>query len=102
MAAEWPIEVNILLYLVIETFKTPGAVEVYQRAKDAGRLLPDGLQYISSWVDFDFKRCFQLMHADQEELFDEWIHHWNDLVEFEVIPVRTSAAAMEVIKPLLK
>jgi uncharacterized protein DUF3303 len=43
-----------------------------------------------------------LMHADKEELFDEWIHHWNDLVEFEVIPVRTSAAAMEVIKPLLK
>ncbi|MES1245236.1 MAG: DUF3303 family protein [Acidobacteriota bacterium] len=79
------------LYMVVETFKD--ATEVYRRSAERGRLLPDGLLYVSSWVDLDFRRCFQLMETDDPSLFDAWIQAWSDLVEFEVIPVRTSAEA---------
>ncbi len=81
--------------MVIETFKNPGAIEVYRRARESGRLLPQGLEYVSSWVDFSFTRCFQLMKTDQESLFERWTSRWNDLVDFEIIPVQTSAEAME-------
>jgi hypothetical protein len=90
-----------VLYMVIERYKTPGAVEIYRRAKDQGRMLPDGLEYVSSWVDSDFTMCFQLMKTDDINLFAEWIAHWNDLVEFQVIPVNTSADAMQIIAPKL-
>jgi hypothetical protein len=85
-----------MLYMVVERFKTPGAVEVYGRAGARGRMMPEGLRYISSWVDLDFTRCFQLMETDNRSLFDEWTSHWQDLVEFEIIPVRTSAEAAQL------
>lgn len=87
-----------MLYMVIERFKTPGAIDVYRRARDRGRLMPEGLEYISSWVDFDFTKCFQLMKTENKGLLEQWISHWTDLVDFEVIPVQTSAEAMETIK----
>jgi Protein of unknown function (DUF3303) len=90
-----------VLYMVIERFKEPGAVAVYRRARDRGRLLPAGLEYVSSWVDLEFRRCFQLMETDDPGLFDSWIDQWRDLVEFEVIPVRPSAEASTVIAPRL-
>lgn len=90
-----------MLYMVIEQFKTEGAAQVYRRAKEQGRMLPDGLEYVSSWVDLDFAICFQLMKTDDESLFEQWTSHWNDLVDFKIIPVRTSAEAFEVIAPRL-
>jgi hypothetical protein len=90
-----------MLYMVIERFKTPGAIEIYRRARDQGRLLPDGLEYISSWVDVDFTTCFQLMQTDNEALFKVWVSHWQDLAEFEIMPVQTSAEAMQAIAPRL-
>ena len=90
-----------MLYMIIERFRTPGALEVYRRARDKGRMMPDGLEYVSSWVDLHFTRCFQLMKTDDEKLLAQWMRNWNDLVEFEVIPVRNSAEAMESIRPLL-
>lgn len=90
-----------MLYMVIEKFKTPGAVEVYRRARDRGRLMPDGLDYVSSWIDHNFTICFQLMQTDNEQLFDRWIEQWQDLVDFEIIPVQTSAEAMQAIAPHL-
>jgi len=87
--------------MVIETFKTPGAIDVYRRARDKGRMLPDGLEYVSSWIDFDFKRCWQLMKTEKKELLQEWIDHWSDLVEFEIIAVQTSSEAMEAMKSRL-
>jgi hypothetical protein len=90
-----------LLYMVIERFKTPGAIEVYRRARERGRLMPAGLEYVSSWVDFNFTQCFQLMKAEDEKLLKEWTDHWIDLVDFEIIPVQTSAEAMEAIRPRL-
>jgi len=90
-----------MLYMVFERFKTPGAVEIYRRARDQGRMLPKGLEYVSSWVDLEFTKCIQLMKTDRVELFDEWTNHWKDLVEFEIVPVRSSAEAMQVIGPRL-
>ncbi len=90
-----------MLYMVVEHYKTPGALEIYRRARDRGRLLPEGLRYQSSWVDLDFATCYQLMETDQPELFNAWTAAWKDLVDFEIVPVRTSAEAVRVITPLL-
>jgi hypothetical protein len=90
-----------MLYMVVERFKTSGAIEVYRRARDQGRMLPEGLAYVSSWVDPDFTICFQLMQTEDETLFEQWISHWQDLVAFEIIPVQSSAEAMTAIAPHL-
>jgi Protein of unknown function (DUF3303) len=90
-----------MLYMVLERFKTPGAVEIYRRSKDQGRMLPDGLEYVSSWVDLNFTKCFQIMKTADEQLFHQWTNRWKDLVEFEIIPIRTSAEAMQAIGPRL-
>jgi hypothetical protein len=87
--------------MVIERFKTPGAIEIYRRARDKGRMLPEGLEYVSSWVDSDFTICFQLMKSDDIRLFETWLSQWNDLVEFEIVPVQTSAEAIQAIAPRL-
>jgi len=84
-----------MLYMVIEHFRPGGAPAVYQRARERGRLMPDGVRYVSSWVEPDFGRCFQVMEADDSSLLRQWTDAWEDLVEFEVIPVITSAEAAE-------
>jgi hypothetical protein len=78
--------------MVVERF-VRGAAPVYERAADRGRLLPQGLAYVDSWVDERLDRCFQLMETDEPRLFDEWIARWSDLAEFEIVPVITSAEA---------
>jgi len=79
-------------YMVVETF-LHGAEPVYKRAAEQGRMLPEGLEYVDSWVSDDLRRCWQLMEADDVALFDEWIARWSDLASFEVIPVVGSAEA---------
>jgi hypothetical protein len=83
--------------MVVERF-TRGAGPVYERAAEQGRLLPDGLIYVDSWVDERLDRCFQLMETDDPRLFDEWIARWSDLAEFEVVPVITSGEASERVR----
>ena len=90
-----------MLYLVIERFKQGAAEEVYRRARNKGRMLPEGLEYVSSWVDLEFKTCYQLMRTEDASLFAAWTDAWQDLVEFEIVPVRTSAEAAQVIAPQL-
>jgi Protein of unknown function (DUF3303) len=90
-----------MLYMVVERFKEGGAPEVYRRARDKGRMIPDGLEYVSSWVDLEFKVCYQLMRTEDPSLFAVWTNAWNDLVEFEITPVRVSAEAAEAIAPHL-
>ena len=90
-----------MLYMVVEHFKDGAAVEVYRRARDQGRLLPAGLEYVSSWVALDFGTCYQLMQTEDAALFSIWTEAWQDLVEFDIIPVRTSAEAAEFIAPQL-
>ena len=89
------------LYMVIEHFKGGDVVPVYRRFRDHGRLAPQGLTYVSSWVDTEFRLCYQLMETDDPQLLDDWIAHWSDLVDFEVSPVITSAEAAERIAPRL-
>jgi hypothetical protein len=80
-------------YMVIETY-AEGPGPVYARAAAQGRMLPEGLVYLDSWVDADrLDRCFQLMETDDRTLLDEWIGLWSDIVAFEVVPVIDSAAA---------
>lgn len=79
-----------MLFMVIERFKDGKAKEIYHRYNQKGRMLPEGLKYIDSWVEVNFNRCFQLMECDDLRLFQEWILQWQDLVEFEVIPVVSS------------
>ena len=81
------------LYMVVEHFKNGDAAPVYRRFRDHGRLAPEGLVYVSSWVDTGLERCSQLMETDDRRLLDEWLARWNDLVEFEVIPVLSSEEA---------
>ena len=81
-----------MLYMVIEHFRH-GAAPVYERFHTRGRLAPDGLRYINSWVTPDLGRCYQVMECDDRALLDRWIAAWEDLVEFDVHPVITSAEA---------
>lgn len=86
-----------ILYMVVEHFKNKDAVSVYQRLRDHGRMAPQGLVYVSSWVDEKLERCFQLMETEDPALLDQWIANWSDLVDFEVYPVLTSKEAAEKI-----
>jgi hypothetical protein len=90
-----------MLYMIVESFKNADPTPVYRRFRDRGRLAPDGLIYVTSWVDEDLSRCYQLMKTTDRELIDRWIANWNDLVEFEVYPVITSKEAADRIMPLL-
>ena len=90
-----------MLYMVIEHFKDGAGIEVYRRFRDRGRMAPDGLEYVSSWVETDYSRCFQVMQTDDRALLEEWIARWSDLIEFEVRPVLTSADAAAAIAPAL-
>ena len=90
-----------MLFMVIEHFRPGQAPEVYRRFRDRGRMAPDGVVYHASWVDLDFHRCFQVMEAADEAQLGEWTRHWVDLVDFEVVPVRTSAEAAAVMGPRL-
>jgi hypothetical protein len=86
-----------MLYIVIERFREGMAPEIYRRAREQGRMLPDGLEYISSWVDLEFKTCYQLMRTDDASLFTVWTDAWKDLVEFEIVLVRPSVEAAQVM-----
>ena len=86
-----------MLFMIVENFKNKDAVPVYQRFREKGRLAPDGLKYVSSWVDEEFQKCFQLMETDDVNLIKEWISNWDDIVDFEVYPVMTSKQAAEKI-----
>jgi hypothetical protein len=89
-----------MLFMVIEHFRGD-PVSVYRRFRDRGRLAPDGLRYVTSWVTTDLQRCFQVMECEDRGLLDQWIGQWEDLVDFEVIEVTTSADAARVIAPRL-
>lgn len=86
-----------MLFMVIEHFKNRDAAPVYTRFQEKGRMMPEGLKYIDSWVEPNFERCFQLMETDDPALFQEWIDNWSDLADFEVVPVVTSAEARNLV-----
>jgi len=85
--------------MVVEHFKDAAAI--YRRFRERGRMAPDGLTYVSSWVDEKLERCFQLMEAEDRKHLDEWVGNWSDLVAFEVYPVISSKEAAERVSSLL-
>jgi hypothetical protein len=87
--------------MVVEQFKNRDPVPVYRRFRDCGRLMPEGLQYVSSWVDERLERCFQLMETSDRKLLDDWMSHWSDLMDFEVYPVISSGEVVEKVSPRL-
>jgi hypothetical protein len=89
------------LYMVVERFKGGDALPVYRRFRDRGRIMPEGLRYVSSWVTEDLRSCFQVMECEDLELLEQWMVQWKDLVEFDVIPVITSAEAVATVTPKL-
>ena len=88
-------------FMVIERFKNRDAKAVYRRFREQGRGAPEGLTYVSSWIEVNFDRCFQVMECDDPSLLEEWTAQWRDLQEFEVVPVLTSAEAFDQISPQL-
>jgi hypothetical protein len=90
-----------MLYMVIERFKNQDAKAVYRRFHEKGRLAPDGLTYVDSWVETNFDRRFQLMECEEVRLLEEWAAHWRDLVEFEFVPVRRTKETVELLAPEL-
>jgi len=90
-----------MLYMIIENFRDGDARPVYRRFRDRGRLAPDGLRYVSSWVTSDLRRCYQVMECDDVALVEEWMRAWQDIVDFECIPVMTSAEAASAVAPNL-
>jgi Domain of unknown function (DUF3303) len=90
-----------MLYMIVEHFRGGDPVPVYRRFRDHGRLAPEGLRYVTSWVTGDLRRCFQIMECDDPELLAQWTSRWEDLIEFEVLPVVTSAEAVAAVTPRL-
>jgi hypothetical protein len=88
-----------MLFMVIERFRNRDAKAVYRRFRDDGRMMPDGLRYVDSWIELNFDRCFQLMECDDARLLQQWIVNWTDLIEFEVVPVATSEETRAVVLP---
>ena len=86
-----------MVYMIIERFHTGKGKMIYERFAEKGRLLPAGVNYLDSWIKEDVSICYQLMRSDSVEKIHEWISHWNDLADFEVIPVINSDEAKEKI-----
>ena len=89
-------------YLVIESFRGGDPVPVYVRFRRQGRMMPEGLHYVSSWITEDLSRCYQVMECADRSLLDAWMAQWSDLMAFEVLPVLTSAQVLERIAPRLE
>jgi len=90
-----------MLFMVVEHFKNGDAAPVYRRFREQGRLAPPGVNYVNSWVTSDLARCFQIMEAPDRALLDQWLARWMDLVDFDVVPVITSAEAAASVAPRL-
>jgi uncharacterized protein DUF3303 len=89
-----------MLIMVIERFAPGAAADIYRRVREQDRSLPDGLTYVDSWVRADLGGCYQLMHCDDPALLQEWIAAWNDLSEFEIVPVVPSKQTQALFERL--
>ena len=88
-------------FMIIERFHNRDPVPIYRRLRDKGRQMPDGVHYVSSWIEVNFARCFQVMECDDQTLLQRWMAQWSDLMDFEVVPVRTSVETRATVEPLL-
>ena len=86
-----------MLFMVVERFRDRDAKAVYRRLRDQGRMMPDGLNYVGSWIEANFDRCFQLMECDDARLLQDWLLSWSDLMECEIVPVVPSDQTRELV-----
>jgi hypothetical protein len=84
-----------MLYMVIEHFHPGKVKELYRRFDEKGRMLPEGVKYINSWVNEEMTLCYQVMESDSVDKLHEWFKNWNDIVDFKVIPVTSTAEAKQ-------
>jgi Protein of unknown function (DUF3303) len=91
-----------MLFMVIERFRDRDAKAVYCRFREQGRMMPDGLKYVGSWIEANFGRCFQLMECDDPRLLQEWLLNWSDLMQCEIVPVVTSSETRELVEKHLR
>jgi hypothetical protein len=84
-----------MLFVIVEHFRNGDPGPVYARFRAHGRLAPDGLRYVASWVTEDLRHCYQVMECDDRDLLEKWMSAWSDLTDFEVYPVITSSEAAE-------
>ena len=89
-----------MLFMVIEHFRGRDARGVYRRFRERGRMAPEGLAYVGSWIEVNFDRCFQLMECADARLLQEWIAAWADLADFEIVPVVPSADTAALMERL--
>jgi len=90
-----------MLFMVVETFRNQDGKAVYRRFRDKGRQMPDGLQFVASWVQADLGRCFQVMECDDVTLLQRWVVQWSDVIEFEIVPVVAGKDTASALAPLL-
>jgi len=88
-----------MLFMVIENFRNQDAGSVYRRFREKGRLMPDGIEFIASWVEADLSRCFQLVETGDVTLLQRWVAEWRDIVEFEIVPVVSGKETGEALAP---
>ncbi|HKA08050.1 MAG TPA: DUF3303 family protein [Gemmataceae bacterium] len=88
-----------MLFMVIERFRDRDPAPIYARFREQGRMMPDGLRYVDSWVEANFDRCFQLMECDDTIMLQRWILQWRDLIDFEIVPVTSSQVVREMFPP---
>jgi len=87
--------------MIVEHYRNRDPVPVYRRFRDRGRLAPEGLTYVGSWITEDLGTCYQVMECRERALLDAWMEQWRDLVDFEVIPVLSSAEVQARVAPRL-
>ncbi|MCP4441780.1 MAG: DUF3303 domain-containing protein [Aureispira sp.] len=83
-------------YMIIEHFHQDKLKEIYDRFDKKGRLMPESVHYINSWIDEKVEVCYQVMEAESREKLLEWISNWEDVTDFEIIPVIDSAKARKI------
>jgi hypothetical protein len=86
-----------MLFMAIENFRNQDGKSVYRRFREKGRMVPDGITFVSSWVSADLGRCFQIMECDDVALLQRWVVQWSDLVEFEIVPVVPGKSTAEAL-----
>lgn len=87
-----------MLFMVIEHFDQARVKEIYARFHEHGRMMPEGLTYIDSWISADFARCFQVMQCDDVTKLQEWVLAWSDLARFEIVPLASSKDTAAAVK----
>lgn len=91
-----------MLFMVIERFRDNDMIPIYREVRDRGRLMPEGLTYLNSWIEPNFSRCFQLMECDDLRILQRWVLEWRGSgATFEIVPVVTSADTRDVVAPYL-